>query len=295
MNRFLLILLLISAFFITSCEKNNIKTEDQERKTAVLFSSLAEVWIKAGGDVDITVGEAVERGFAKEGTPLVDSGAGKSINIELLLSYKPSLVIYSSDIPAQRDAAEILKRNGIDVLACRIESFADYLDTLRIMTDITGNTAIYENEKSSLGTHIESIITKNKIKESEGKKILFLRAGSTAASTKTKSSQEHFAAEMLKELGCINIADTAPSSELGIEAILSASPEYIFISLMGNEEAARANVESLLCDKAWASLDAVKKNNVYILPKELFHFKPCTRWGEAYEYLANILTEGIDK
>lgn len=100
MKRFLLILLLVSAFFITSCEKNNIKTEDQERKTAVLFSSLAEVWIKAGGDVDITVGEAVERGFAKEGTPLVDSGAGKSINIELLLSYKPSLVIYSSDIPA---------------------------------------------------------------------------------------------------------------------------------------------------------------------------------------------------
>ncbi len=62
-------------------------------KVAVLFSSLADVWQTAGGEVAITVGESVERGFVPEGTPLVDGGAGKTINQELLLSYEPDFVI----------------------------------------------------------------------------------------------------------------------------------------------------------------------------------------------------------
>ena len=33
------------------------------KKVAVLTSSLADLWITAGGHVDITVGETVERGF----------------------------------------------------------------------------------------------------------------------------------------------------------------------------------------------------------------------------------------
>ncbi len=292
MRKILLFLLILINVFILSCEKSGIDTEKEQNKTAVLFSSLAEVWLKAGGDIDITVGETVERGFAAEGTPLVDSGAGKSINIELLLSYKPTLVICSSDIPAQRDAADILQKNGIKVLSLRIESASDYLDALKAMTDITGKTSVYEDEKTALENHIESILSKDEINAIKGRKILFLRAGSTASSTKSKSSDEHFAAAMLCELGCSNIADSAPSSGLGIEAILESSPEYIFISLMGNEEAARANVQALLAEETWSSLDAVKEGNVYILPKDLFHFKPCTRWGEAYEYLAQILTKG---
>ncbi len=290
MRKFILFLLILPTLFMVSCEKSNINTENEEIKTAVLFSSLAEVWTKAGGTIDITVGEAIERGFAAEETPTVDSGAGKSINLELLLSYKPTLVICSSDVPAQRDVAEILRDNGIEVLSLRIESFSDYLDALKKMTDITGNTYIYEDEKSNGGSFIQNILTSDEIREIKGTKILFLRAGSTASSTKSKSSDEHFAAAMLKEMGCVNIADDALSSELGIEAILEYDPQYIFISLMGNEDAARANVKSLLEGEAWSSLGAVKDGRVYILPKELFHFKPCTRWSEAYRYLADILT-----
>ncbi len=290
MRRLIFFLLIFAAIFVVSCEKANINDPKTEEKTAVLFSSLAQVWTKAGGTVEITVGETIERGFAPVETPIVDSGAGKNINLELLLSYKPTLVICSSDIPAQREAANILKSHGIQVLSLRIESFSDYLDALKMMTDITGKTAIYEEEKSTAGSFIEGILTSDKISEIKGTEILFLRAGSTAASTKTKSSDEHFAAAMLKEMGCVNLADNAPSSELGTESILEKDPKYIFISLMGNEEAARANVGSLLESGAWSSLGAVKDGRAYILPKGLFHFKPCTRWGEAYQYLADILT-----
>ena len=56
------------------------------QRVAVLMSSLAEVWALAGGKIDITVGESVERGFAGGSVILVDLGAGKTINTELLIN-----------------------------------------------------------------------------------------------------------------------------------------------------------------------------------------------------------------
>ena len=40
---------------------------------------------------------------------------------------------------------------------------------------------------------------------------------------------------------------------------------------------------------AWQSLSAVQNGRYVILPGELFHYKPNKRWGESYEYLADIL------
>ena len=61
-----------------------ITLPEKPTRVAVLFSSFAQVWELAGGKVDITVGESVERGFASQDAVLVDGGAGKTINSEAL-------------------------------------------------------------------------------------------------------------------------------------------------------------------------------------------------------------------
>ena len=78
----------------------------------MLFSSFADVWETAGGRVDITVGESVERGFAPEDVLLVDDGAGKTINQELLLSYEPDFVICSADLEEQGENGGISAQAG---------------------------------------------------------------------------------------------------------------------------------------------------------------------------------------
>ncbi len=290
MKKLIIFVLCVLAFLLSSCE-NGEKTggEAENGRTAVLFSSLAEIWTEAGGRVDITVGETVKRGFADEDAVLCDTGAGKQINAELLFSADPALIIYSSDIPAQVEVARLAEKNGISTLGLRVESFSDYLSALRKMTELTGRGDIYEKTAEAMGQAIEKLISDSAEAGFFGKKVLFIRAGSTVASTKTKKTEEHFAAAMLSELGCVNIADEAPFSELGAEAVLDADPDYIFISLMGNEEAARKNVEELLSSPLWSALSAVKENQTFILPSELFHYKPCSRWDEAYEYLFDVL------
>lgn len=296
-----IIFILLSLFLLIglfSCGKgeNENDSDDDTGRTAVLFSSLAEIWTEAGGEIDITVGETVERGLASEGTLLVDDGAGKTINTELLLSYKPELVICSSDVPAQVEVAKILEDAGIKTLTLRVETFSDYLAALKTMTEITGNNDVYIEKGEKLKEEIESLLISERVAELAGTRILFIRAGSSVSSVKSKTEKDHFAAAMLSDLGCVNIGSESPleSAELGMESILAADPEFIFFSLMGNEEAARANVEKILCGEAWSALTAVKEGRVVILPKDLFHFKPCSRWYEAYAFLADILCGGFE-
>ena len=292
MKRLYLVLFAVMLLLLTGCssEKEGIPTAELPEKTAVLFSSLAEIWLDAGGEIAVTVGETVERGLMPEGTPLVDEGAGKSINLELLISLEPDLVIASADIPAQAEAARILEDAGIPTLLFRIESFGDYLTALEAMSSITGNTEAYE-KGLALQAEIDSVLADTAFMT--GKRILFIRAGSTASSTKAKLAEDHFACAMLEEMGCFNIASEAPVllDGLSMEAVLLADPDYIFFSLMGNEETAAANVRSLLSGETWGRLTAVREGRVTILPKELFHYKPCSRWPEAYRYLADVLAE----
>ncbi len=265
-------------------------------RVAVLFSSFADIWRTAGGEIAVTVGETVERGFAEEGVLLVDDGAGKTINTELLISYEPDFVILSSDIAAQAECADFLCEVGIPVAEMRVESFADYLAVLKIFTDVTGNSEAYETYGAAQEREIEKILSSVPGASGENttgdeQQILFIRAASSNSATKAKTASENFVCAMLNELGTHNIAEDAPVllDGLSIEAILKADPDVIFFTAMGKEEAAKAYMEEVMADKAWQSLTAVKEGRTYFLPKELFHFKPNARWAEAYQYLYDLL------
>lgn len=266
-------------------------------RVAVLFSSFAQIWTCAGGEIAVTVGESVERGFAKEGTPLVDAGAGKTVNTEALIAAAPDFVICSADVARQVEAARLLEQNGIPAACFTVESFSDYLRVLRIFTDLTQNPDAYRRYGSDVKARIDQMLAGIEGKMPEKGRILFIRAGSSASSTKAKTARDHFAAAMLEEIGTENIADAVPIllDGLSIEAILLADPDLILISTMGDAEAAKQNVNALMQTEAWQTLRAVQNKNYAYLPKELFQFKPNARWDEAYAYLINLVYENETK
>ncbi len=275
-----------SFYTFTDSLGNEVVLTEKPQRAAVLFSSLCNVWKNAGGEALITVGESVERGFCGEDALLVDSGAGKSINTELLISYKPDFVIYSSDIPAQKQAGELLAKAGIPSAAVRLDSFEDYLSALKLFCDITENEQNYEIYGESIKEDIDCTLKKAKRLSGEPE-ILFIRSGSSQSSCKAKKSEDNFAAKMLEELGCINIADSAPVllDGLSVEEVLMNEPDYIFVSIMGDEKAGREYMQGVFFSDAWKSLDS----EIVYLPKELFHHKPCEKWNLAYDYLVQVL------
>ena len=276
-------------FTFTDSEGEIVELSHKPQKTAVLFSSLAECWIEAGGEVYVTVGESVERGLVKEGTELVDKGAGKTVDTEKLISLEPDFVICSADIASHRDVASALKKAKIPVAMLRMDTFEDYLTILRTLTKITGKTENYEQFGENAKSEIEQIISGGK--RENNPKILFVRSGSSYSSAKAKKADDNFAAKILEDLGCVNIADKAETllDNLSAEVILKENPQYIFVSVMGDYDNSKAYMQELLAKKEYASLDAVKNGRVYFLPKELFQYKPCGRWAESYRYISSIL------
>ncbi len=256
-------------------------------RVAVLFSSFADIWLSAGGQVDITVGESVERGFASSNAVLVDAGAGKTVNTELLIASAPDFVLCSADVEKQVRAASLLNKNGIPAACMRVESFDDYLRVLKICTDITADKAAYQRNGIAVKERIQALLSALPVTD-PAPDILFVRVGASAI--KEKTAEHHFAAAMLEEIGTHNIEDDAPILLDGLndEVILQKDPTFAFVSIMGDEASAKETVAN---SRVWQSLSAVQEGRCIYLPKELFQYKPNARWDEAYRYLIDILYE----
>lgn len=263
---------------------------EKPETVAVLLSSLADLWITAGGTVDITVGETVERGFADHSAILVDAGAGKTIDLEALIAAQPDFVIYSADLSGQLECADTLRTAGIPAAGFRVETFDDYLRVLEIFTDLLETPERYEQYGTALKAEIDALIAVAREQENQPD-ILFVRAGSSAKVTKAKTAENHFVCGMLKDLGTFNIAEKVPIllDGLSTEEILISDPDFILFTTMGDEAAGQTYMESLISDPVWQTLTAVKSGKVHQLPKELFQYKPNARWDEAYAYLIELL------
>lgn len=259
-------------------------------KTACLNSSLADLWSLAGGSVDITVGDAVERGFAPADAILLDSKSGRNINVEMLLKAEPDLVLGSVDTLSHVKLKDMLDELGIGMMLIKEDSFSDFLSIFRTLTRLTGRDDLYDLYGKDQEESIAETIRKGLAHEKRPR-VLFIRAGSAFSSVRAKRAEDHFAAGIIEDLGAVNIADefNALTESLSLEAILVSQPDKIIIVAQGDEKESRDYITSLFSRPAWRSVKAVKNGEVYFLSKELFHYKPNGRWAEAYDVMEGVL------
>ena len=265
---------------------------EKPQRVAVLNASYGEIWALAGGadtlvgvssntwtDVDIPLGDDV-----------VDLGPAHEISLEKLLSCEPDLVLASSDITKDVENLEIYEKAGLNVVYFGATDYTDYLRMLKVCTDLTG----CEENYAAYGTAMEQQIIKALEKaDGQSPKVLYVRA--TTGGVKVKNSEGTVLGEMLKDLGCVNIADTEESllEELSMEKIIEQDPDFIFAVYMGKDtdEIEKQMEQNLFSNGAWSTLTAVKENRYFLMESELYNLKPNHRWGEAYEKLAGILYE----
>ncbi|HOV40785.1 MAG TPA: ABC transporter substrate-binding protein [Oscillospiraceae bacterium] len=258
------------------------------KRAAAASGSFAQAWILAGGELAGTTSDAFEN-IEEIPSNVKNIGNLHSPNLEAITALNPDFVILSADISGHSNLYSKLKELKIPAALFSVETFDDYLNMLKIFTDITQRKDLYEKNGLSIKEKIDEIISNTKGKPSP--KILLLRASSEKVSARSSKSM---AGAMLKDMGCINIADEENSllEELSIEKIIAKNPDFIFTIAMGNEDdAQKALNDALFSNPAFAGLEAVKNNRCIILPKELFHQKPNNRWDKAYEKLWEILYE----
>ena len=199
----------------------------------------------------------------------------------------------SADLSAHLKLEESLKELELSYGFFRIDTFSDYKDFMKTLCDISLRDDLYKENVTKPQENIEKILAK--IPENQSKDFLLIRAYSSGIKAK---GDDNLAGQLLKELGGKNIADSHPSilDDLSLEQIINDDPQFIFVSFMGSEKAAKEYLkENFENNPAFSSLKAVKNSNYILLPKDLFHYKPNNRWDESYEYLAKILYPEVFK
>ena len=214
-------------------------------------------------------------------------GSVKEIDLERLIRISPDYVILSADLTAHLGLEERLRQLGIPYGYFRVDTFADYSSLMARFCAVTGRDDLYAENVTRVGQSIENIL--KKVPRDSNRSVLLMRAYSSGVKAKT---DDNLAGIILRELGLINIADESPSllEEMSLEHIIRRDPDYIIVLTMGNEESALAFLrENFESNPAWSGLGAVKNGRFFVLPKELFHYKPNERWEESYEYLAKAV------
>ena len=269
---------------------NRQVTVDRPQRVACLISSFSDIWCLAGGaDTIVAATDATWRYFD---LPLRDDvvnlGNTKELDLERLLACEPDLILASGGTDRNVELEASFSAMGLNAAYFSVDTFADYLRMLKICTEITGKTENYDLYGTQVARQVEAALARQ---DGSTPSVLYIRA--TGSSCKVKNSEGSVLGEMLKDLGCINIADRNGSllEQLSIEAILQADPDYIFVVLQSADPAdAQAILQTTLLDNpAWASLTAVQEGRYHVMDPNLYNLKPNAQWGKAYEQLADIL------
>ncbi len=257
-------------------------------RTVSLYGSYAEAWQLAGGElIGVTKDALEERDLGLPGDiPVV--GTVKEPNAEAIIALEPELVLLNPDIAGQTDIKDVLENAGLSCAYFRVDTFEDYSSMMFQFWGLTGREDLYEKNVEAVGEQIQEAKVTAAL-SSNLPNVLLMRAFSTGIKAKT---DDELAGSILKDLNARNIADEHPSmlEDLSLEEIITADPDFIFVTTMGSEEKALQYLDSLIeKNPAWQELTAVKEGRYIVLPKDLFHYKPNNRWGESYEYLGKIL------
>jgi len=302
--------LIITTFFVLSgCSKTNISTttsnktvifdslgnqlefEEAPKKVVVLEASLAVSWILSGGKIIGISDEYDSYGLVENygvSENIETIGTNKHPNTELIISLNPDFVIYSPDIEGESEAALTLKNAKYQVYAAKIDSFDDYLFCLKGYSKLN-DSSTYEKYGLNVKSEIDKIISE--VPKDKNITALFMRARSSGVKI---IGEGHMVSDILNDLNVQNIAisDKTLIGDFSMEKVVEKDPDYIFVVLMGTthkEETEAMLKEKIYNDPSWSNLKAIKDDHYYVLPSNLFHFKPNERWAEAYQYIFDLV------
>lgn len=261
-------------------------------RAAVLLASFADCWQLAGGEVAATVHDAWEDYDLALSDSVVDLGLYNGISMELLVQAEPDLVIASANTKAQVELAISFEELGLPVLYFSVGSFEEYLSMLSTLTTITGRTDLYEGNGRLVQQEVEKAKqdAADAVKGKEPQRVLILRV--SARGVHAIGTSGSVLGTMLRDLGCVNIADgSILEDSLSVERILADDPDRIFVVFQGShtQDAKKLLETEITSTPGWSGLTAVKNGRVHYMDKHLYHLKPNKRWGEAYNKLETLL------
>jgi len=277
---------------ITDDENRKVVLSKKPERVVVMVPSILQL-------ADAVGGTAVGRPSASPGKDVPASmqkatevGHVFNISMEKVVALNPDLALINEQ--QYKKFAKMLETNHINAIVLQPKTYGEIKNALITVGSIYGTRNTAETRIKEMDGKIASVI--NKIPKDHKKKVVILHATPSAVTVEMETS---IAGSVAKSLGFVNIASgTSPTGNksqdkpattqpFSMEVMVEKNPDIIFITTMGAQDKIESRLQAdVKGNPAYAALNAVKNNKVYVLPKDLFLLEPGLRYPEAVELMA---------
>lgn len=234
---------------------------------------------------DRVVGVSSDSDWPAEANSKPKMGTFWQPNIESIIAAKPDLVVCETFLQ-QNEAAQALKRAGLNVLALRVETIDELFAAISSIGQAAGCLEKAEQLADSLKKQLDQI----RIESSHFKKVSVLWVIQTGPVR--VAGVNTFVNEIIKLAGGQNaIAPTGDQyPSISTEEIIGCNAEVIIQSAMGPMDLAK---QQEAAEKFWSrfsNLPAVKNKRIYVIdPDTVLRLGP--RVGEGVQAVAQCLRQ----
>ena len=225
-------------------------------------------------------------GWAKD---LSSVGAVYQIDVERLLACAPDLVIVNKGM--NEKLLPVLEENKIPALVVELKTYDDVKRGLKNFSAMSGDIQAGEKIIADMDAAIKAIV------ERVPKEKLRVAILHSTAQGLTVQLDGSIAGSIAKMFGWENVAsgmtsleknpDAAPYS---METLAEQNPEIIFVTSMGDIDEIKSNMTKAIAENAaWQTIGAVKNNQLYFLPQDLFLLSPGLRYPDAVKTMAQLI------
>ncbi len=189
--------------------------------------------------------------------------------------------------PSFQQFATTVEATGTKIVYLNMNSVDDIKKTITQYGELFNNTA----KANELVAQIDEKVAQGVTESTLDALIVYGAPGTYLAAL-----DNSLYGDILKKAGGKNIAADLPATEkfpsyatLSVEKIVERNPKVIMLITHANPATVKEGFEKQLKENAaWKNLDAVKNNQIIILPAELFD-NPGTQVVEAIDYMREVL------
>ena len=286
--------------FTDDSGRGEISVPKNPQNAAILYGSLACLWVEAGGEVKLAIGgkssktlyeEQIGRDITlDEGVIVVAEGSGgETWDVETIIAQKPDLIVCSMSMNGWDTISGPAIASNIPVIGMQYDNVQDYLKWFKVFCNLNGKPELWNEIANATAERIISVVEQVPEVENAPRVLIYRQ-------TQKSFGNDCQTGQVVWELGGVNVVESDPvygmtdSVQLGMEEIYALDPDIILIICTNDPGSTEAKIAELHGnDPVWNALRAVKEGKVYYIEKGLFHNKPNKNFRAAYEAMFGYL------
>lgn len=261
---------------------NKLEFEATPRSVATLNPGMMDILLALGANV--TGRPTITTEMKEDVKAIQEIGNPHEPSFEQIAALNAEILIVP---PSFQQFATTVEATGTKIVYLNMNSVDDIKKTITQYGELFNNSA----KANELVAQIDEKIAQGATESTLDALIVYGAPGTYLAAL-----DNSLYGDILKKAGGKNIAADLPATEkfpsyatLSVEKIVERNPKVIMLITHANPATVKEGFEKQLKENAaWKNLDAVKNNQIIILPAELFD-NPGTQVVEAIDYMREVL------